>query len=554
MPRLKDGTNVFKMKAKDQFDHWSSVTELTMLVDTTPPGSSSAGSVGNHNTANWQNPKVSADGSTWKDAIAKIGSLPSVPTVWIKEKRNPSVRIQVKDSNNEVGVSASDCSGLSAISGDYAYQISSDGGNTWSSWLTTGITTEATDGLKNTFANIAATAPDFANDSTSTHDKCRIRFKQKDKAGNEGTSDEYAVFIDTTNPVYSGTISSSWRLTQAASTSAVTLQDVTSGIDITNTPPKYQISTDGGNTFGSGVNLTNTDGAAHGDTTSKTFTATNPFSIGSKNAQNSGTCQNVIKFTAQDVAGNTVTYGNFLVNCDYSSPTIGAQSPTQNTWQLTRTFESYVQFTDNDSGIDMSTAYFCVSIDGGSTFHPVKTDGTVDTTKTAAASPTLNWSKAFCANSAAGSTAATDLAGNCGPNTAYLFTSMDTGATKGTVNFGIDTTSTSGVQIKFAVKDKAGNNYTTKIVQVGIDTTAPVIESLNAYEDNSKAVQIANGSITKDPDPFYEWNVSDNSLVAGYSFIIVGPDEADYNPDETVDKTSAQNTFNVATETEPTNS
>ena len=313
------------MKAKDQFDHWSSVTTLSMLVDTTPPGSNAAGSVGSHNTAYWQTPKVSADGNTWKDAIAKIGSIPSVPTIWIKEKRDPSVRIQVKDSNNEAGANAADCSGLSAIAGDFAYQISSDGGNTWGAWLTTGITTEATDALKNAFANITATAPNFANDSANTRDKCRIRFKQKDKAGNEGTSDEYAVFIDITAPVFSGSISADWRLTQATSTSAVTLQDVTSGINITGTPPKYQISTNGGSTFGTAVNLTNTNGAAHGDTASKTFTATNPFSLGSKNAQNAGVCQNVIKFTAQDVAGNPVTYGDFVVNCDYSAPTIGTQ-------------------------------------------------------------------------------------------------------------------------------------------------------------------------------------------------------------------------------------
>ena len=37
---LQQGTNIFKVRAKDEFDNWGAVSVKTCLIDTIPPGAS----------------------------------------------------------------------------------------------------------------------------------------------------------------------------------------------------------------------------------------------------------------------------------------------------------------------------------------------------------------------------------------------------------------------------------------------------------------------------------------------------------------------------------
>ena len=43
---LQQGTNVFKVRAKDQFDNWGAISSKTILVDSIPPGANAISSLG----------------------------------------------------------------------------------------------------------------------------------------------------------------------------------------------------------------------------------------------------------------------------------------------------------------------------------------------------------------------------------------------------------------------------------------------------------------------------------------------------------------------------
>ena len=43
---LQQGTNVFKVRAKDQFNNWGAISSKTILVDSIPPGANAITSLG----------------------------------------------------------------------------------------------------------------------------------------------------------------------------------------------------------------------------------------------------------------------------------------------------------------------------------------------------------------------------------------------------------------------------------------------------------------------------------------------------------------------------
>ena len=92
-------------------------------------------------------------------------------------------------------------SGLDVSSAQYAY--STDGGASWSSWLS--ATVSGSDGVTTT-QTMTATAVPFGQDSGTTHQN-RIKFRIADMAGNVGESPVYNVDIDTTPPTNPTTLS-----------------------------------------------------------------------------------------------------------------------------------------------------------------------------------------------------------------------------------------------------------------------------------------------------------------------------------------------------------
>lgn len=90
---------------------------------------------------------------------------------------------------------------LSGFSKTAYYSYSTNGGNTWSSWISCYCT--GSDG-SNSFETIIAYNVPFNQDSA---DQNKIKFKIKDIAGNVGYSNESTVKIDSTPPYTTYTLS-----------------------------------------------------------------------------------------------------------------------------------------------------------------------------------------------------------------------------------------------------------------------------------------------------------------------------------------------------------
>jgi len=121
------------------------------------------------------------DGSFTVDNVAPHHWRDFTPTDWVADQ-TPDCTIEAKDITAGMDVSTA------------YYKYSTDGGTTWSGWISASST--GSDGTTS-YQTITATAVPFNYDSGTQN---KIKFKIDDVAGNTGESDEYTVKIDATGP------------------------------------------------------------------------------------------------------------------------------------------------------------------------------------------------------------------------------------------------------------------------------------------------------------------------------------------------------------------
>ena len=195
------------------------------------------------------------------------------------------------------------------MAGRAEFQISFDGGSTWSAWHPAAVDGSGT-------GERTLTASNLRFDGLPPGDG-RIRFRLGDLAGNVGTSEDYPVLIDAVPPGgWAGPFPGGWIALTGQPTVSVRVQDGLSGLDVHGAG--YRYSTDGGATWSawrpaavSGWN---------GNTAVQTITATCvPFN------QDSGTL-NMIQFRVRDLAGNCGESSPFTILVDTVAPssTLGA--------------------------------------------------------------------------------------------------------------------------------------------------------------------------------------------------------------------------------------
>ena len=121
------------------------------------------------------------DGSFTVDNVAPHHWRDFTSTDWVAD-RTPDCTIKAKDITAGLDVSTA------------YYRYSTDGGTTWSGWISASST--GSDGTTS-YQTITASAVLFNQDSGTQN---KIKFKIDDVAGNTGESDEYTVKIDATDP------------------------------------------------------------------------------------------------------------------------------------------------------------------------------------------------------------------------------------------------------------------------------------------------------------------------------------------------------------------
>ena len=190
---------------------------------------------------------------------------------------------------------------------------------------------------------------------------------------------------------------------------------------------------------------------------------------------------------AKDNAGNWGSADHYRVKIDTGGPGDWQDfSPTD--WTADRTPDCTIEVEDDDSGLDVSAAYYDYSRDGGSTWE--------------------GWSLADCP----GSNGTTDY---------------ET-ITASSVPFNQDSSWKN--KIKFMISDMAGNTGYSSVYTVKIDATspsAPIISSTTHPNEDEWY---------SDNDPCFDWTTpSDLSGIAGYSYVL--DHSASTIPDESVDTT-----------------
>ena len=144
---VSDGIWYFHVRAKDNAGNWGSADHYKVKIDTANP-------------EGWQNFN---------------------PTDWVKDQ-TPDCTIEVKDVRSGLDVSTA------------LYKYSSDGGPTWSGWISASCT--GSDGIT-PYQTITADSVPFNQDSGTQN---KIKFRIDDMVGNTGESGEYTVKIDAADP------------------------------------------------------------------------------------------------------------------------------------------------------------------------------------------------------------------------------------------------------------------------------------------------------------------------------------------------------------------
>jgi hypothetical protein len=264
-----------------------------------------------------------------------------VPSGWYNTDQEPTVTIDVQDTGMGIDTTTA------------YYQYSTDGGATWSGWISTTVT--GVDGSTNVETITAANVP-FDQDSA---DQNQIQFELDDMNGNNGMSGIYTIQIDTNVPDSWANINpSGWYMASQEPDVTIDVQDSTSGLDTTSAV--YEYSIDGGLTW-SGWFMASVTGG-DGSTAVETITATAvPFD------QDSGT-QNMIQFEIMDMAGNTGDSGPYTIMVDAFGPDSWANVNPSGWYAASQTPDVTIDVQDTGSGIDTATAYYQYSTDGGASW------------------------------------------------------------------------------------------------------------------------------------------------------------------------------------------
>jgi hypothetical protein len=344
------------------------------------------------------------------------------PSGWYTSSKAPTVTVSVTDN-----ISGLDTAGA-------FYQFSTDGGATWSGWTAASVT--GTDGSTVPQTLTAASVP-FDQDSRTMN---MLRFRIIDLAGNVGTSADYTIKIDTVSPGnWTDVTPVGWYNLSKAPTVTVQAGDGGSGLKVS--AAQYQFSTDGGATWSawSQAVITGTDGT----TELQTFTAANvPF------GQDSATL-NEIRFRITDIAGNIGTSADYTIKIDSVPPGNWASVVPTGWYNQSRTPTVTVQAGDLPSGLNITSAQYQFSTDGGATWSA--------------------WIPATVTGTAGATGAQTITAAN--------------------VSFNADSSNLN--KIRFRITDMAGNVGTSAAYVIKVDTTAPLtsMPPLPKYS-NTMALQL----------------------------------------------------------------
>ena len=360
------------------------------------------------------NAATSADNTIKIDTLAPAGWDGFAPSGWYNLSKSPTVTVNALDS----------MSGLNTSSA--LYQFSTDGGRTWTEWASAAVT--GTDGSTENQTVTAAAVP-FGQDSASQN---MIRFRISDMAGNMGTSGDYVIMMDTKGPGNWTLLSpSGWFNLSGTPTVTVRVSDGGSGLDIGSA--RYQYSTDGGATWsGWGpAAITGKDGSTENQTI--TIVAV-PF------GQDSAS-QNKIRFRISDLTGNVGTSDEYIIKIDTLAPDNWTLVSPSGWFNLSRNPTVTLQGIDTGSGLDITSAQYQYSTDGGATWG--------------------DWTAA----TVTGASGTLDLQTITGVNVPFNMDSADQN------------------RIRFRMADVAGNLGTSADCIIKVDTTPPAsaMMALPAY-------------------------------------------------------------------------
>ena len=278
------------------------------------------------------------------------------PSGWYTTDQEPTVTIDVQDPASGIDTTTA------------YYQYSTDGGDSWSDWITASVS--GFDGSTNVETMTASMVP-FDQDSGSLN---LIQFELNDIAGNNGMSGWYTIEIDTAAPDSWNNINpSGWYTASQTPDVTIDVQDDTSGLDTASA--YYSYSTDGG------VSWSNWTGASvsgyDGSTNVETITAARvPF------MQDSGD-QNLIQFEIMDIAGNTGNSGPYTIMIDTAVPGSWAGIAPVDWFTTSQAPTVTVTVQDVTSGLRIISAVYQYSTDGGtiwSVWMPAAMTGTDGTT------------------------------------------------------------------------------------------------------------------------------------------------------------------------------
>jgi len=323
-------------------------------------------------------------------------------------------------------------------------------------------------------------SPDWCVDWTPPdYDEIWVRARAEDNLLRHSGWDESDTYFgfDNTDPGGWQNFGPTDWVTDQTPDCTIEVKDITAGLDVGGALYKYSIN--GGSTWSSWISASCT--GSDGTTSYQTITAGSvPFN------QDSGT-QNKIKFKITDIAGNAGYSSAYTVKIDATDPG-NWQNFAPTDWVTDQTPDCTIEVKDITAGLDVSTALYKYSINGGSTWS--------------------SWISASCTGSDG-------------------TTSYQT-ITASAVPFNQD----SGTQnkIKFKITDMAGNAGYSSVYTVKIDATdppAPVISSPTHPDENTWY---------SNNDPSFTWTTpSDLSGIACYSYTL--DQSATTTPDTACDTT-----------------
>jgi hypothetical protein len=297
----------------------------------------------------WIYGQYGKSGNTWGTYVGEVSfdrtADVTAPGSWSNfaptktTDQTPNVSVDVRDSDT----------GLLVSSAQYRY--SKNGGSTWTGWASASCTGEDCTTATQT---ISKSSVAFSQDSMTQN---KVQFRIGDMSGNTGTSSSYNVAIDSTGPSPWGSVSPAQTTDQTPDVS-ITIRDATSGLDVSTA--RYWYSRDGGEPwYGPFVaSCTGSDGT----TATQTVTAPSvPFNQDSL-------AQNVIWFYIEDMFGNWSETGWRIVQVDATSPG-GWKNFTPAGTVDGGLQHCTVQVRDVTSGLDVSTAEYRYTRNGGGTWY-----------------------------------------------------------------------------------------------------------------------------------------------------------------------------------------